>query len=97
MILLATVEPGVVAAIIVGCLSPLVTWLMAARRFSGKIQTTEASDLWRESAAIREWMERRVEVLNRRVAHLEEELTDCQEELASSNREIARLLREQSA
>jgi hypothetical protein len=49
----------------------LVTWLLAMRRFSGKIETTEARDLWAESASIREWSRQRIEALERRVNDLE--------------------------
>lgn len=62
---------------------PIVAYLVAARRFSGKIQTTEATDLWQESRAIREWSRERMneleaknELLEKRIEHLEAENAD---------------------
>lgn len=45
-------------------------YLVAARRFSGKIGSSEAADLWKESASIREWSKARIESLERENGHL---------------------------
>lgn len=62
---------------------PVVAYLVAARRFSGKIQTTEATDLWEESRSIREWSRERMNeleakntALEKRIKHLEDENAD---------------------
>jgi len=60
----------------------LVSYLIAARRFSGKIETTEARDLWAESASIRRWSERRIEALEQRVVALEKENTELRAGIA---------------
>jgi membrane protein YqaA with SNARE-associated domain len=65
--------PAATLAIIAAVAGSLVTWLVAVRRFSGKVETSEARDLWAESAAIREWSRRRIEDLEARVETLEGE------------------------
>jgi hypothetical protein len=60
-------------ALLAALVGPLITYLVAARRFSGKIETTEARDLWAESASIRDWSRRRIVALEKRVETLEEE------------------------
>jgi hypothetical protein len=65
-------DPGVVA-LVAALAAPVVTYLVAARRFSGKIETTEAADLWKESRDIRKWSRDRIELLESRVQYLEEE------------------------
>lgn len=67
-----TFDPSVIA-LIAALAAPVATYIIAARRFSGKIQTTEASDLWAESRDIRKWSRERIEQLERRVDHLEDE------------------------
>jgi len=67
-----SITPSIVA-IIVGLAAPVVSYLVAARRFSGKIETTEARDLWSESKAIRDWSRKRIEALEKRVQELEDE------------------------
>jgi chromosome segregation ATPase len=47
---------GLVAALA----APFVTYVVTARRFSGKIATSDATDLWAESKAIREWSQERM-------------------------------------
>jgi predicted nuclease with TOPRIM domain len=49
----------------------LLTYLGVVRRTSGKIATTEASQLWAESAAIRESFREENEVLRQRIDRLE--------------------------
>lgn len=75
-----TVTPSVVA-IIVGLAAPVISYLIAARRFSGKIETTEARDLWAESKSIRDWSRKRIESLEERVLDLEKENRNLRAEL----------------
>lgn len=49
----------------------LLTYLMAARKASGRIRSSDASDLWEESSAIRRECAERVRVLETRVSELE--------------------------
>jgi chromosome segregation ATPase len=60
--------------------APIVSYIAAAKKFSGRINTTEADALWQESASIREdyrsqlaARDRRIEALEARVAKFEEE------------------------
>ena len=63
----------VVITIIAACAAPLGAYLIAARRFSGRIESSDAKDLWAESRSIRDWSQGRIASLEARVAHLEEE------------------------
>lgn len=58
-------------AIIAAIAAPLVTYLVAARRFSGKIESSDAKELWAESRAIRDWSQGRIAVLDATVTRLE--------------------------
>lgn len=53
-------------------LGPLVSFLVAAKRFSGRIDSTEASKLWDESAAMREALQGQLDSALKRVTRLEE-------------------------
>ena len=59
----------VVAALALG--GPLLAYLLAARKTSGRIRSSDASELWEESAAIRRECAERVRVLETRVKELE--------------------------
>jgi septal ring factor EnvC (AmiA/AmiB activator) len=68
------------------------------RRASGKIQTSEASELWEESRAIRVWATQRIKDLNETVATLEAKVTelehaheDCQNDNRSLRQRITEL------
>ena len=78
-ILLGVVDP-IFAAVMVAIIAPVGAYLMAARKMSGKIQTSEAVDLWAESKAIREWSQQEIQDLRAalkdclaRISVLEEE------------------------
>lgn len=69
--LIADVDPQF--ALILGAIvGPIGAYLAAARRFSGKVDTTEATDLWKEAASIRKWSTDRIESLEKRVGDLEQ-------------------------
>jgi hypothetical protein len=51
--------------------SPLLAYLIAVRKASGRIRATDASDLWTEAGNIRRECAERVRVLEARVAELE--------------------------
>lgn len=58
-------------AIIIALAAPVGAYLVAARRFSGKIKTSEAEELWAESRAIRQDSAERIKILNGIVERLE--------------------------
>ena len=47
-------EGAVIASIAVALIAPVGAYLLAARKMSGKIGTSDAGQLWQESKAIRE-------------------------------------------
>ena len=63
-------SPTVLAAI-AAFAAPIGAYLVAARRFSGKIKTSEAEELWVESRSIRQDATMRISELNRVVERLE--------------------------
>lgn len=66
-------DPAVIA--IVGSLAAaLVTWLVAQRRFSGKIDSSEATDLWQEAKDLRKWSQERIDAQDAKIARLEERI-----------------------
>jgi hypothetical protein len=74
VIICAAMSPVVPAvfALVAALFAPVVTYLLAKRQFSGRIETSDAKELWAESRAIREWSNARINVLNEVVARLEE-------------------------
>jgi hypothetical protein len=70
-------------------LGPLVAYIVAARRFSGKIETTEAAELWAESRSIRDWSQARIRELEQRVETLEAEGGELRRALDVANRRLA--------
>lgn len=77
-----------VIPLIAALAGPVVAYLVAARRFSGKIQTTEATELWQESRAIRDWSRERMneleaknDLLEKRIEHLEDENASLRDKL----------------
>jgi hypothetical protein len=84
---------SVVIAVIAATVSPVVAYLIAARQFSGKIETSNAADLWSESRNIREWAMGRIQYLEGTVQTLEgrvRELEECNGTLARENRRLER-------
>lgn len=65
------IDPATTGAVVAALVGALTSYIVAARRFSGKIETTEAKELWAESRAIRKWSQERIETLNTTVARLE--------------------------
>lgn len=84
---------GAVAAALVGALA---SYIVAARRFSGKIETTEAKELWAESRAIRKWSQERIETLNATVARLETRNSELEQRVDHLEAENETLHRELS-
>lgn len=79
------------AVVIAAALAALGSYIAASRRLSGKIATSEADSLWKESASIREDYRSRIAEAERRQAHLEERLAKVEErniELGQENVEL---------
>lgn len=83
-----------IAALIVACIAPLLTYLAAARRLSGRIKDSEASDLWAESKAIRDWSTQRVRELHDEIEHLENRVNALDQKNFKLGEENRRLTRE---
>lgn len=82
-----------VIAVIAATISPVVAYLIAARQFSGRIETSNAADLWNESRNIREWAMQRIQSLEGTVNTLEDrvrELEDHNGSLAREKRQLER-------
>jgi hypothetical protein len=65
------VNPALVVALTVAIIGPLGAYLGASRKLSGKIGTSEASDLWAESKNIRDDYRERIDAGNLRQVALE--------------------------
>lgn len=83
-----------VIGIIVALLSPVVTYLIAARKLSGRIKNSDATELWAESRSIREWSTERNKELSDLVEQLEQRLGEVERVNSSLAEENRRLLRE---
>lgn len=98
VVILATVDPMVI--FVLSLVGPLVTYLIAARQFSGKIATSDASELWRESKEIRDWGTTRIAELSATVEILERRVTKCEQQnhvLLRENEDLGRQVRTQTA
>lgn len=78
----------VTLAIVAALVAPLLTYLAAARRLSGRIATTDATVLWEESRAMRQdyiaqikELREQLAACEKRVEHLHESNQDLDEEL----------------
>lgn len=81
-------------ALVAAVAGPLGAYIVAARRFSGKIASSDATDLWKESSAIREWSSTQIAVLSQHVAKLEERVSSLEGSNEDLSRENRTLLRE---
>jgi regulator of replication initiation timing len=70
---------------------PLIAYFGVARRASGKIATSEASQLWEESRSIREWATNRISELNATVAKLQGQIELLEKRNTSLSLENGRL------
>lgn len=82
-------------AIFVGLLSalisPLVAYVVAVRRLSGKVSTSDASELWKESTSIREDYRDRLRYSDEQIRRLEERmqrLEETNDKLVDENRRL---------
>lgn len=70
-------DPAVIA-ILVALIGPIATYLVAVRQLSGKIKTSDASELWEESRSIREWSTGRIKDLTEQIRRLEARLDEVE-------------------
>ena len=70
--------------VLVAAVAPLATYLIAARRFSGKIESSEATELWAESRSIRD-------TLRQENLELRRDLAEARERIAALETKIAQL------
>ena len=77
--LFAVSDSVAAAGLVAGVLAPVLSYYAATRRMSGKIETSEAKDLWNESRSIRELLQHRVEALTNEVERLERRLRTLEE------------------
>jgi hypothetical protein len=83
------VTPAGIALSLLGvALTGLISFLIASRRMSGRIATTEAADLWKESGDIRRELSKQLEYANDRIGFLSERVAQLEEE----NRRLRRQL-----
>lgn len=61
---------ALLAALVAAIIGPLFAYLAAAKKLSGKIETSEASDLWEEAARLRQ-------EYKEEIAQLRKEIQDC--------------------
>lgn len=93
---LAAIDP-ILGVIIAALVAPIGAYLLAAKRMSGKIGTTEAATLWEESRAIREWSAARIDKCDEEILRLKAELEKAKAriaELEKEKRRLERLMRE---
>lgn len=79
---LGAIPVPLAAAIIAAIIAPLVTWLVAVRRFSGSIKSSESAELWAEARDIRHQAQKRIEFLEERVLLLEKENFELRRKMA---------------
>lgn len=87
-----------IVTLISAFIGSLGAYLVAARQFSGRIDQSEATDLWEESRSIRDWSAKRIAELEHRVDILEsnnerliQKNVGLMAELASANKRIVEL------
>lgn len=78
---------GVICALI----GALGTYMAIKRKNSGLIETSEAADLWKESAAIRKELRDENTTLRERIRNLEQDMNDRDKQIVALNRRITEL------
>lgn len=83
LVLFGAIEVTTIIAIAAAIAAPLGAYLVAARRFSGQITSSDATELWAESRSIRDWSERRIALLDQRVVDLSKENVELLKEISA--------------
>lgn len=96
ILILAAIDPLVgIAGVVVAFGGPLATYLIAARRLSGKINSSDATELWQESRSIRDWSKAQIDMLTARIAAVEQQnatLASANADLVTQIRDLSQLL-----
>ena len=79
---------------ILALLSPLATYLIAARKVSGRIKDSDATELWAESKSIRDWSAERMRELTEHGEELEGRLKTVEGNNSALTEENRKLIRE---
>jgi chromosome segregation ATPase len=79
------------AGVLTALVSSLGAYLMAARRMSGRISTSSASDLWAESRSIREDYREQIARRDARATKLEDRIAACEQLKDTLTNKIAEL------
>lgn len=94
--MLAAIDPLVgIGGVLVALVGPLATYLIAARKLSGKIDSSDATELWQESRSIRDWSKAQIEMLTARIAAVEQQnatLASANADLVGQIRDLSQLL-----
>jgi predicted RNase H-like nuclease (RuvC/YqgF family) len=91
-------SPALIVAVFVAVVGPLATYFTIVRRMSGKIGTSEASELWKESNSMREDYRSQISqaagrtlALEERVAKLEERNNELRDENSQLRSQVTEL------
>lgn len=90
-------DPAVLIPIVIAIITPIGAYVLAARRMSGKIGTSDAEQLWEESRSIREDYRTRLLQANERALSLEVRMAKAEatnNELMQENYECKRKVAE---
>lgn len=94
--MLAAIDPLIgIAGAVVALGGPLGAYLIAARRLSGRIGASDATELWQESRSIRDWSKAQIDALTARVAAVEQQnatLAGANADLVQQIRDLSELL-----
>lgn len=80
-----------IAAVIAAILGPIGAYLVAARKMSGKIGTSDADQLWAESKAIRDWSTDRMKAQEQEIQELRTEISRIAQRCTALEEENAQL------
>jgi chromosome segregation ATPase len=69
-----------VVALVAAIVGPLVAYVTASRKLSGKIDTSDADKLWAESASIRDDYRGQLQERDKRIAALEKRVTALEQD-----------------
>jgi uncharacterized coiled-coil DUF342 family protein len=85
-------NPVVIAAIVGALLAPIGAYLLAAKKMSGRISTTDADQLWEEAGEIRKDYRDQISSLRREIDELRKFVSSQQDVIASLRTTNAELL-----
>lgn len=89
--IISQVNWNILGPAMLAVIAPILAYLAAARKFSGKIETTDADQLWAEAGAIRNDYKVRLHQADERILSLEgrtAKLEGVNTELANENRTL---------